>query len=75
LVAKGPQPLQSSRPPECCRAVCVALDLDSDQVQITMQARFREDDAAGNHIPGAAESVASVAATVRDLGAWPVNPP
>jgi len=34
------------------------------------KARFREFDPAGDRIPGAVERVASVAATVRDLGPW-----
>ncbi|MCW7536770.1 TonB-dependent receptor [Aquabacterium sp. A7-Y] len=34
------------------------------------RARFRGDDPAGDHIPGAVERVASLAVTVKDLGPW-----
>lgn len=44
------------------------LLLDSDLSW--SRARFRDDDPAGNAIPGAVNRIASLALSVRDLGAW-----
>jgi outer membrane cobalamin receptor len=44
------------------------LRLDADVAW--SQARFRDHDAAGNHIPGSIETVVSAGITVHDLGPW-----
>ena len=44
------------------------LTLDADIA--LSKARFRDDDAAGKHIPGAVERTASVGVAVHDLGPW-----
>jgi len=44
------------------------LLLDADLA--ASQARFTDDDPAGNFIPGSIDKVASVGATIADLGAW-----
>ncbi|HET7775038.1 MAG TPA: TonB-dependent receptor, partial [Azospira sp.] len=44
------------------------LTLDGDIA--LSQARFRDDDAAGKHVPGAIERTASVGVAVQDQGPW-----
>ncbi len=44
------------------------LTLDADIA--LSKARFRDDDAVGNHVPGAVERTASVGVAVHDLGPW-----